>query len=70
MIELTQQQRRELNDPEPLVVDPQTRETYVLIRKTVYDRLKELIYDDSPWTDEEMAHLAAEAGELLDRFGK
>ncbi len=27
-------------------------------------------YDDSPWTDEEMALLATEAGDLLDSFGK
>src|SRR4051794_7455116 len=29
----------------------------------VYDRMKELLYDDSPWTDEEMDALAWEAGQ-------
>jgi hypothetical protein len=70
MFELTELQRQELTAAEPVAIDPTTRETYVLVRKAVYDRLKDLLYDDSPWTDEEMAHLAAEAGELLDHFGK
>jgi len=70
MVELTPQQRQELSKPEPTVIDPETRETYVLVRKADYERLKAQVYDDSPWTDEEMAHLAAEAGDLLDNFGK
>ncbi|MCI0461620.1 MAG: hypothetical protein L0Z62_32115 [Gemmataceae bacterium] len=67
MIELTQEQRRELQGPEPIVIDPETNQAYVLVRREVYERLKEL-YDDSPWTDEEMDALAEEAGELLDRY--
>ncbi len=43
MIELTQEQRRELSQPEPVVVDPLTRETYVLVRRDVYDRFKVLL---------------------------
>jgi hypothetical protein len=62
MIELTEEQRRELGQVEPLAVDPQTKETYVLVRRPVYERMKELLYDDSPWTDAEMAALAWEAG--------
>lgn len=46
MIELNEEQRRELSRPEPVVVDPLTRETYVLVRQEVYDRLKNLIEDD------------------------
>lgn len=61
MIELTEEQSRELQQPEPVAIDPQTRQTYVLVRKEVYERLKEL-YDDSPWTEEEMDALAWEAG--------
>ena len=61
MIELTDEQRRELQQPEPVAIDPQTRQAYVLVRKEVYEWLKEL-YDDSPWTDEEMDALAWEAG--------
>jgi hypothetical protein len=48
MIELTPEQRQELMQAEPAVIDPQTRETYVLVRKEVYDRLKGLLEDDDP----------------------
>ena len=40
MIELTEQQRQQLSIPEPIAIDPQTRETYVLIRQETYERLK------------------------------
>ena len=33
MIELTELQRRELNEPEPEAFDPATQETYILVRK-------------------------------------
>lgn len=66
MIELTPQQRQELTEPEPVAIDPETKETYVLVRKDVYERLRELLYDDSSWTDEEMDLLAAEVDALLD----
>jgi len=46
MIELTEQQRQELELPEPLVLDPQTQETYVLVQRQVYERLKSLLADD------------------------
>jgi hypothetical protein len=32
----------------------------------VYERLKQWLYDDSPWTDEEMDLLAAEVDATLD----
>jgi hypothetical protein len=67
MIKLSEEQRRELREAEPSALDPETNQVYVLVRKEVYERLKE-DYDDSPWTDEEMEALAAEAGELLDRY--
>ena len=66
MIELTPQQRHELSKPEPVAIDPETRETFVLVRKDGYERLKGLLYDDSPWTDEEMDLLAAEVDAMLD----
>ena len=65
MIELTPQQRHELIEPEPVANNPETKETYVLVRKEVYERLRELLYDDSPWTDEEMDLLAAEVDAML-----
>jgi hypothetical protein len=66
VIELTQEQRKELSQPEPIAIDPETRETYVLVRRETYQRLKELLYDDSPWTDEEMDLLAADVDAMLD----
>ncbi len=71
MIELSEQQRQAVREQpdQPLeVTDPVTQETFVLIRRAVYERLKE--YDDSAWTDEEMDRLAEEAGDMLDSFGK
>jgi hypothetical protein len=71
MIELTPEQAQaveESRDALPLV-DPRTNIAYVLIRQDVYERLKDL-YDDSPWTDEEMDLLHEEAGEMADNFGK
>lgn len=65
MIELTEEQRRELNDPEPVAIDPRTRETYVLVRLEKYERMKDLLYDAGPWTDEEMDLLAAEDADRL-----
>ena len=72
MIELTEQQAQAIGSGEtpPTVVDPKTTTKYVLLRQDVYEQLTSLDYDDSPWTDEEMDVLAAEAGELLDSFGK
>lgn len=40
MIELTHEQRQELAQPEPVAVDPETKEEYVLIKKDVYARLR------------------------------
>ncbi len=66
MIELTEQQIRALQNPEampPRVVNPQTQETYVLLRVDEYERLTEEEYDDSPWTREEIEALAWEVAE-------
>jgi hypothetical protein len=46
MIELTEQQRQELGSPEPIAIDPQTRQEYVLVRREVYRRLRALLEDD------------------------
>lgn len=65
MIELTDQQieavKHNLAEP-PRVVNPQTKETFVLIRMDEYERLKESEYDDLPWTRAELEALAWEAG--------
>ena len=63
MIELTEQQMQALENPEavpPRIVNPQTKETFVLLRVEEYERLKEEGYDDSPWTREELQALAWE----------
>jgi hypothetical protein len=65
MIELTEQQVRALESPEttpPRLINPRTKETFVLLRADEYERLKEEEYDDSPWTSEERHALAWEAG--------
>jgi hypothetical protein len=66
MIELTEQQVQALNDGEPTprrVVNPRTKETFVLLRADEYERLREAEYDDSPWTREELQALSWEAAE-------
>jgi hypothetical protein len=73
MIELTEQQAQALEQADalpPRVINPRTQQTFVLLSTTEYERLTNGEYDDSPWTDEETALLAAEAGELLDSFGR
>jgi hypothetical protein len=37
----------------------------VVLRADVFERLRGLLYDDSPWTDEEMDLLAAEDADTL-----
>src|SRR5262245_36629215 len=66
MIELTEQQAQALENAEatpPRVVNPRTKETFVLLRVEEYERLKEQEYYDSSWTREELEALAWEAGE-------
>ena len=65
MIELTDQQLKALEgagSAPPRIVNPRTKETYVLLRMEEYKRLKDGEYDDSPWTREELQALAWEAG--------
>ena len=65
MIELTEQQMQALNNSEgvpPRLVNPHTKETFVLLPVDEYARLKEDEYDDSPWTSEELQALAWVAG--------
>jgi alpha-D-ribose 1-methylphosphonate 5-phosphate C-P lyase len=66
MIELTEQQVMAPNDPQaapPRVVNPRTKETFVLLRADEYERLKEHEYDDSPWTRDEFEALAEQNAE-------
>ena len=63
MIELSEELRQAVaehpNEPIELV-DSSTRQSYVLVRAEDYNRSTEAVYDDSPWTPDEMAILAAE----------
>lgn len=52
MIELNEQQRHELSAPEPIAIDPQTRETYILVRREIYERLKTLLAPEDYNPDE------------------
>ena len=63
MIELTEQQMQSLENPEsipPRIVNPRTKETFVLLRVEEYESLEADEYDDSPWTREELQALAWE----------
>lgn len=63
MIELTELQAEALERPDagpPRVLNPRTRETFVLLRADEYARLTGDEYDDSPWTREELQALAWE----------
>ena len=69
MIELTEQQIEAIENPlagPQQVVHPRTKETFVLIRLDEYERLRRNVYDDSPWTREELHALAWEASEGSD----
>jgi hypothetical protein len=46
MIELTAEQRQELSEPNPVAIDPQTKQEYVLVRREVYERLRALLDED------------------------
>jgi hypothetical protein len=69
VIELTEQQMQALANPEaspPRVVNPRTKETFVLLPLEEYERLTEEESDDSPWTREELEALAWEVAEQTD----
>jgi hypothetical protein len=62
MIELTEQQAQlveKMNVTAARVVNPRTKETFVLLRTDDYERLLEE-YDDSPWSRDELQALAWE----------
>jgi hypothetical protein len=62
VIELTEQQAQALEHADstpPRVVNPRTKETFVLLRVDEYVSLREE-YDASPWTREELQALAWE----------
>jgi hypothetical protein len=61
MIELTEQQRRELTTADvPQLLDPETGKTYVLVQAEVYERLKRLLEDEPRVTGEMVDRLMEE----------
>ena len=65
MIQLTEEQQRQLREAggNPVrLSDSETNQTYVILPETVYERLKALVYDDSPLTDEEKRQQLADSG--------
>jgi hypothetical protein len=54
MIELTDQQRHELTAAEPVAIDPLTRQRYVLVPAEVYERLRNVLGNDTVYTTAEM----------------
>ncbi len=68
MIELTEQQRQELSHPEPRVLDPVTQQTYVLVPLDVYERLRELLQDDTVYTTAEMLDLVMAEDDANDPY--
>jgi hypothetical protein len=69
MIELNDEQRKALQDGNPVRVRENGRE-YVLLPTDIYDRLADEGYDGGPWQAEELDRLREESVHLLDRYGK
>jgi hypothetical protein len=68
MLELTDQQIQALESPcagSPRLVNPRTKEEFVLLRADEYERLKEDEYDEGPRTEEELLAQAWKAGREL-----
>ncbi len=69
MIELTEQQRQELNADPPRVLDPQTKKTYVLVSEEVYERMQALLAPERLPRIEQQALLHAAGLRGLGRSG-
>ena len=72
-IELTEDQVRALSRPHPdppEVLNPHTREAFVLLRIDQHKKLTEELYDDSPWTREELESVAGQTAERSGWEGK
>jgi hypothetical protein len=67
-IELTAEQARAVaaEGERVVVIDPNTKQTYRLVREDVFQKVQALLYDDSPWAPGETALLAGLAFGQLD----
>jgi hypothetical protein len=68
MIELSKEQQKELNGPEPLAVNPETRQIYVLVRRDVYERLRALLEPDTVYTTADMLDSVLAADDAHDPY--
>jgi hypothetical protein len=59
MIELTEQQRQELDAEAPRAIDPLTRRVYVLVREDVFDRVRDLLVPERLTAQEQRSALRA-----------
>jgi hypothetical protein len=69
MIQLTEQQQREIREAgwPPLVMDPQTGETFVLIHQEMFERVRAILEQQDEIAEvEEMYPLSAEAIDASD----
>lgn len=57
MFDLTEHQRHELNELEPIAFDPVTKTSYVLVRREAYERFKSLLAMDDYNPDEGAAFM-------------
>ena len=60
MIELTEEQWRQLDAPAPVAIDPRTKKTYVLVPEAVYQRFLSMLLND----DQDIVA----TGEMVDRI--
>jgi hypothetical protein len=63
-MELTKEQLETIRGGNPVRLNEAGTEL-VVVRADVFERLRTLEYDDSPWSDEEMDQLAAEDANAL-----
>ena len=59
MIELTEQQRQELTNDVPRLLDPQTKKIYVLVSEEAYERMQALLAPERLSRSEQQALLRA-----------
>ncbi len=65
MIELTKELGRELKEAGGNVLDvsdPDSGQRYVIVKADIYERLKQLLYDDKDLTPDEQLRLLADSG--------
>jgi hypothetical protein len=61
MIDLTDEQRQELTREMPQLRDPATQQTYVLVRREIYDRLQQLLPTEIELSKREVSKLVERA---------